>query len=142
MLHAKRVAMSEQVARPIWLWLTAPVAVLFGVVTIGVGGRTLFGPSTGEPGIVPFVLWFNFLAGFAYVAAGAGLFWRKRAAAVLAALIAAATIVVFIAFGAHVVAGGAFMPRTVGAMALRSIVWILIAVVACRALGCRSRPTS
>ena len=129
--------MSEHVARPLWVWLTAPLAVLFGIVTIGVGGRTLFGPPTGEPGIVPFVLWFNFLAGFAYVAAGLGLFWGKRPAALLAAVIAAATIVVFAAFGAHVLAGGAFMPRTVGAMALRCVVWIVIAAVACRALGCR-----
>jgi hypothetical protein len=131
--------MSANVARPLWVWLTAPPAVLFGIVTIVVGGRTLFGPPTGEPGIVPFVLWFNFLAGFAYVAAGAGLFWEKRPAARLAALIAAATVLVFAAFGIHVLAGGAFMPRTVGAMALRSIVWIAIATVACRALGCRPR---
>jgi len=129
--------MSEHVARPLWVWLTAPLAVLFGIVTIGVGGRTLFGPPTGEPGIVPFVLWFNFLAGFLYVAAGAGLFWGKRPAALLAALIAAATILVFAAFGLHVLAGGAFMPRTVGAMALRSVVWIVIAALAWRALGCR-----
>jgi hypothetical protein len=129
--------MSEIASRPIWVWLTAPLAVLFGVVTIGVGGRTLFVPSAGGPGIVPFVLWFNFLAGFAYVAAGVGLFWSKRPAAQLAALIAAATVLVFAAFGLHVLAGGAYATRTVGAMALRSFVWIVIAVVACRALGCR-----
>ncbi len=125
-------------ARPsAWVWLTAPLAVLFGVVTIGVGGRTLFGPPNGEPGIVPFVLWFNFLAGFAYVAAGAGLFLSKRWAARLAAVIAAATVLVFVAFGIHVLSGGDFAGRTVGAMTLRSFVWIAIAVVACRALGCR-----
>ena len=45
----------------------------------------------------------------------------------------------FAAFGLHVLAGGAYATRTVGAMTLRSIVWIVIAVVACRALGCRPR---
>ena len=134
--------MSETASRPLWVWLTAPPAVIFGFVTIGVGGRTLLGTSTGESVIVPFVLWFNFLAGFAYVAAGAGLFWSKRPAAQLAMLIAAATVLVFALFGLHVLAGGAFAARTVGAMALRSIVWIVIAVVACRALGCGVRASS
>jgi hypothetical protein len=131
--------MSEIASRPLWIWLTAPLAILFGVVTISVGGSTLFGPSAGGPGIVPFVLWFNFLAGFAYVAAGVGLFWSKRRAAQLAALIAVATVLVFAAFGLHVLAGGGYATRTVGAMALRSLVWIAIAVVACRALGCGPR---
>lgn len=126
-------------SRPLWVWLTAPLAVVLGVVTIEVGGSTLLAPSAGGPDIVPFILWFNFLAGFAYVAAGVGLFWSKRRAAQLAALIAAATVLVFAAFGLHVLAGGAYATRTVGAMAFRSLVWIVIAVVACRALGCGPR---
>ncbi len=129
--------MGAKGGRPAWVWLTAPLAVLFGVVTISVGGRTLFGPPTGERGIVPFVLWFNFLAGFAYVAAGVGLFSSKRWAAQLAAMIAAATVLVFVTFGIHVLSGGDCAGRTVGAMTLRSVVWIAIAIVACRALGCR-----
>ena len=40
--------------------------------------------------IVPFVLWFNFIAGFAYVIAGCGLFLWKHWAAVLSAAIAIA----------------------------------------------------
>lgn len=129
--------MIANVPRPSWVWVVAPSAVVFGLITIGVGGRTLFGPPTDQAGIVPFVLWFNFVAGFAYVAAGIGFFWPKRWAAPLAALIAAATVVVFAAFGVYVLAGGEFAGRTVGAMALRSTVWIAIAIVACRALGCR-----
>lgn len=34
------------------------------------------------------------------------------------------------AFGVHVLFGGAYEMRTVGAMALRSLVWIVIAIVA------------
>ncbi len=124
--------MNANLPRPPWVWVAAPLAAVFGVVTIGAGGRTLFGPPTGEAGIVPFVLWFNFIAGFAYVAAGAGLFWSKRWAAQLAAAIAAATLIVFAAFGLHVAAGGDFAWRTVGAMTLRSAVWIAISVAACR----------
>jgi hypothetical protein len=129
-------------ARPRWAVLAAAVAVAFGMVTIAVGGRTLFGGPVARAAagnIVLFVLWFNFIAGFAYVIAGAGLFAWRRWAARLSAVIAVTTIAVFAAFGLHVVAGGAFEARTVGAMALRSLVWVAIAVAACRALGCGRR---
>jgi hypothetical protein len=129
-------------ARPRWAVVAAAVAVAFGLVTIVVGGRTLFGGAAARAAagnIVLFVLWFNFIAGFAYVIAGAGLFAWRRWAARLSAVIAVTTIAVFAAFGIHVLAGGAFEPRTVGAMAVRSLVWVAIAVAACRALGCTPR---
>ncbi len=125
--------------RPRWAVVAAAVAVVFGLVTIVVGGRTLFGGAAARAAagdIVPFVLWFNFIAGFAYVLAGAGLLAWRRWAARLSAAIAVTTIAVFAAFGMHVLAGGAFELRTVGAMAVRSLVWVAIAVAACRALGC------
>jgi hypothetical protein len=87
---------------------------------------------------VPFVLWFNFAAGFAYILAGIGLFLRKRRAAQLAVLIAIATASVFAALGIHVAMGGAFEMRTIGAMVLRTGIWVVIAVLGCRALGCRT----
>jgi hypothetical protein len=114
------------------------VAVAFGVVTVVVGGKTLFGgpeQRAGAGNIVPFVLWFNFLAGFAYVIAGLGLFFWTRWAAILSAAIAVGTIAVFIAFGIHIVLGGAFETRTIGAMIVRSAVWVAIATAACRR-GC------
>jgi hypothetical protein len=131
--------MTMNAPRPRWVLLASPVAVLFGAVTVGVGGMTLFGAPTGSANIVPFVLWFNFIAGFAYMTAGVGLLWWKRWAAWLSVLIAAATILVFAAFGVHVLAGGAFEIRTVGAKTLRAAVWTAIAVGACRAFGCRLR---
>ena len=60
------------------LKLAAIVAVLFGIATVASGG-VLFGDGAEAAGnYVPFVVWFNFLAGFAYVAAGLGL-WLRRA---------------------------------------------------------------
>ncbi len=103
------------------------------------GGKTLFGGTEeriAAGNIVPFVPWFNFVAGFTYVIAGVGLFLWKRWAAQLSVAIEAATIAVFIAFGIYVLLGGAFELRTVGAMIIRSVVWIVIAVPACRTLGC------
>jgi len=49
---------------------------------------------------------------------------------------------VFITLGTHIFLGGAFEMRTVGAMIIRSVVWIVIAVSACRALGCFQRGMS
>ena len=128
--------------RPRWAIAVALIAVAFGIVTIIVGGKTLFGGAeqrAAAGNIVPFVLWFNFVAGFAYVFAGFGLFLWKRWAAQLSAAIAAATIAVFIAFGAYIFLGGVFKSRTVGAMIIRSAVWIVIAASACRTLGCFQR---
>ena len=87
--------------RPRWATLAALVAGVFAVVTIVVGGKTLLGDPAQRAAagnIVPFVLWFNFIAGFAYVIAGYGIFLWRRWAAQLSAGIAIATVAAFIAF--------------------------------------------
>jgi len=126
-------------ARPRWAIVAAVIAVLFGALTIVSGGKALFGGSAARAAVgnaVPFVLWFNFAAGFAYVLAGVGLFLWRRWAAMLSAAIAFATLTIFVAFSWYAFSGGAFEMRTVGAMALRSVTWIAIAFASCRALGC------
>jgi len=113
------------------------IAVGFGLLTIKEGGAILFGGDAARAvagSYVPFVLWFNFLAGFAYVIAGAGLWLRLRWAVWLAVVIAAATASTFAAFGAHVYAGGAYEMRTVIAMSLRTLVWVTISAIAWRGL--------
>ena len=130
--------------RPRWAAIPALVAITFGIVTIIVGGKTLFAGAEERAAIgniVPFVLWFNFAAGFAYVIAGFGLFLWKRWAAQLSAAIAVATIALFIAFVIYIFLGGMFEVRTVGAMIIRSVVWIVIAASACRAIRCFQRGT-
>ncbi len=120
------------------LKIAASVAILFGLLTILSGGRALFGGEVARAAVgdaVPFVLWFNFLAGFAYVVAGIGLFLRHRPAVWISLGILVATVLVFLAFGAHVLQGGAFEMRTVGAMSLRTAVWAVISFVACRHIG-------
>lgn len=111
----------------------ALAAAAFGFLTIRSGGAVLFGPpeATQAAGqVVPFVLWFNFLAGFAYLAAAAGLWLAARWGAWTAFAIAGATALVFAWFGAHVASGGAFEMRTVWAMVLRTLLWAAIAALA------------
>ena len=115
------------------VWAMSLVAVGFGLLTIKEGGTILFGDEAARSAAgnyVPFVLWFNFVAGFAYVIAGAGLWMQQRWGALLAVAIAVATALTFAAFGAHVYSGGAYEPRTVAAMSLRTLVWAAIAAVA------------
>ena len=120
----------------------AMAAIGFGLLTIKEGGAILFGGEAAQASAgnyVPFVLWFNFLAGFAYVIAGAGLWLRHRWAVWLAVVIAAATAFAFAAFGAHVYAGGAYEMRTVIAMSVRTLVWGAIAAISWRGLS-RGKP--
>jgi hypothetical protein len=120
------------------LLIAAIVALVFGALTVFSGGRALFGGADARAAVgdaVPFVLWFNFLAGFAYVVAGIGLLLRHRPALWLSLGILVATGLVFLAFGVHVLQGGAHEMRTVGAMILRIAVWAAISVVAIRNLG-------
>jgi hypothetical protein len=127
--------------RPRWLVAAALVAGAFGVATVVSGGRVLFGPDPARVAagrVVPFVLWFNFLAGFLYLAAALGLARARRWGARLALALAAATALVFLAFGVHVLRGGGYEPRTAAAMALRTGFWAALAAAACRRLGCRA----
>jgi len=111
--------------------LVAGFALVFGVLTIVSGGRVLFGDPEAQAAAgnaVHFVLWFNFLSGFAYVAAAVGILLLKRWARYLAIALAITIVAVFALFGWHVLSGGAYEMRTVGAMTLRSAVWIGIAI--------------
>ena len=57
------------------------IAILFGLLTIKVGGTVLFGDDAARAAAgkyIPFVLAFNFAAGFFYVIAGAGLLAMRR----------------------------------------------------------------
>jgi hypothetical protein len=119
--------------RGLRVWVISLVAVGFGLLTIKEGGTILFGDEAARSAAgnyVPFVLWFNFVAGFAYVIAGAGLWMQQRWGAWLALVIAATTALTFVAFGAHVASGGIYEQRTVIAMSLRTLVWVAIAVIA------------
>ncbi|MDP6882721.1 MAG: hypothetical protein QF830_01170 [Rhodospirillales bacterium] len=72
--------MTNKAKRPRWAVALAFVAAAFGLVTLKSGGEVLFFEGAGRQAAgdyVSFVVWFNFLAGFAYIVAAAGLaLWR------------------------------------------------------------------
>ena len=122
---------STQARRSLGTWIVTAVAVVFGLLTIKSGGAVLFigGEFRQQAGnYVPFVLWFNFLAGFVYLAAGIGLWRRQRWAAWLAIMIVAASVSVFVLLGLHINSGGSYEMRTVIAMGARCSIWTVIAL--------------
>lgn len=119
--------------RPLWLWPIIFIAFSFGALTIKSGGAVIFfdGPARIAAGnYLNFVVWFNFIAGFFYILAGLGFLLQKKWTAKLTITIAAATIVIFVAFGIHILMGEAFEMRTVIAMTLRSTIWTIFATAA------------
>ena len=126
--------------RGVRIWIITAVAIGFGLLTIKQGGTVLFGSDASRAAAgnyVPAVLWFNFLAGFAYVIAGVGLWLHQRWAVWLAVAIAVATALTFTAFGVYIFFGLAYEERTVMAMGLRTLVWAVIAAVVWRSVAYR-----
>ena len=133
--------MTTHKQRSLWIWTISLVAVGFGLLTIKSGGAVLFDDGAAHiaaGNYVPFVLWFNFVAGFAYVIAGVGLWTQQPWAVWLAIAIAVATALTFTAFGVYIFFGLAYEERTVMAMGLRTLVWAVIAAVVWRSVAYRS----
>jgi len=106
--------------------------LIFGVITLFSGGNVLFGPETAQlaaGNFVPFVVWFNFIAGFVYILTAIFMLRRKMIAFPLALIIVLATTIATIAFAQFVSLGGSFEMRTVGALAFRTGFWAVVAYI-------------
>lgn len=102
----------------------------FGLMTLREGGSVLFfdGIARQEAeAFVPFVLWFNFLTGFALVAVGVALFRNAKWAFDVSAVVAVLSFLVLVAFLIFVALGGQHEVRTLIAMPLRTLIWVGIA---------------
>lgn len=121
------------------IWVSKPVinglgglAILFGIISLISGRNALFvlhriADSTAH--IVPFVLYFNFSAGFVYIVAGVGLVLQRSWAPLFAAAIAASTVIVFAALGIWIAIGNAYEAQTIAAMSLRTVFWLGVTAV-------------
>lgn len=112
-------------------WLAGGLAIAFGLATLVEGGRVLFGGPAARAAaghVVPFVLRFNFGAGFFYVLGGVAMLLRRPSGLVVARALAVSTLLVFAALGVHVLTGGAYERRTVLAMLFRSALWVALAL--------------
>ena len=113
----------------------AMLGLVFGLATLFSGGNVLFGPEEARQqagAYLPWVVWFNFLMGFVYLAAGAGLWGGRRWGALLAAGITAATLLALAGFLVQVSQGVPYEMRTLAALPFRAAVWAVIALLAWR----------
>ena len=108
------------------------IAGVFARATLSASSSVLFGPDTARElagDVVPFVVWFNFLAGFAYLAAAVGLWrghlWGHR----LAIVIALATAVAGLVFAVVALSEAPVEPRTGMALIFRCAVWAALAAL-------------
>ena len=111
------------------------IAMVFGLLTLKEGGTVIFdiGSARQTAGnFVPYVVWFNFLSGFFYIAAGIGLWIQKRWAASLSIALLISIVIAYMFFRIHVLSGGPYEMRTVYAMALRTFLWGVISAVSYR----------
>lgn len=118
-------------SKPVTRWrkLIATLAFLFGLVTLFKSAGVLFGPQAARDAVgdfVPFVVSFNFIAGFFYVAASIGIWRRLGWAFGLGLTILVGTILTATAFGIHVFNGGCYEMQTVGALGIRACFWFVV----------------
>lgn len=108
------------------------MAIGFGVITIMSGGFALFGGEAGEEfagNYVALVLWFNFISGFFYIISGLGVVLKKNWGVITAKILAQSTVVVFLVFLVMVLSGVEYEIRTMGAMTVRSVFWVVLFLV-------------
>ncbi|HKJ87518.1 MAG TPA: hypothetical protein VKA48_03330 [Gammaproteobacteria bacterium] len=125
--------MAEDIGKRGLGWLAALAAAAFGVVTLWAAAMLLFGPVSTEQvaGVFPpFLVWFDFLVGFLYLAGATGLLLRRRWAGTLAAAIAVVTAIIFAIYGLRALQGAPYEPRIVGALAGRVAFWAIMARIA------------
>ncbi|MDH5756279.1 MAG: hypothetical protein OEZ55_06395 [Nitrospinota bacterium] len=129
---------------PLWVKVVSVLAIVFGGITLISGGSVLFVESArqGAGAYVPFVVWFNFIAGLGYIVAGAGIWGLKKWSGPLSIFLAASTLLVFFALGIHIAGGGGYEMRTVAAMTLRFFVWAAISYYVCGLIGCGRKPAT
>ena len=129
-MSSPRIPAQSSSRPPRWIRPVAVFAALFGALTLYSGGMVLFGPDSARAAAgdyVPFVVWFNFIAGFFYIITAAGMWMGKSWAVIAAVALAAAGLIVFAALGLYILTGGAFEARTIGAMTLRTGFWLATA---------------
>jgi hypothetical protein len=106
----------------------AIAAVLFGVLTVIVGVRALFGAGPGYVVYLP-LLRFNTIMGIAYVAVGV-IAWRNLKLAVYgAAAICVLNLFALGTIGYLYTPDGPIARESLRAMMLRTIVWLLLLLV-------------
>ncbi len=114
------------------------IAGIFGIMTVISGSAVLFPndfiqKSAGN--YVDFVVWFNMLSGFAYIAAAVGLWNSQKWSVTISIVLTSSIAVVLLIFGIHVWQGGLYEMRTLYALILRMLLWFILSIVSYRRIN-------
>jgi len=105
----------------------AVVGMAFGAVSVVAGTRVLSGVDRPDYVVLPWLVAYNVAAGVLGVVAGAGIWMWQRWGATAASILAGAHAAVLgVLLGMRLV-GEAVATDSLGAMLLRSVVWLAIA---------------
>ena len=109
--------------------LAVAIAILFGVMTLFAGGRVLLGV---DPGYIVFrpLLIYNFTMGFAYIAAGVTLLRVVRQGKYAAGAIFGLNTLALLGIVTVYARGGEVAVDSLRAMTLRTVVWLVIFLIA------------
>jgi hypothetical protein len=105
----------------------AGVGMAFGAVSVVAGTRVLAGVDRPDYVVLPWLVAYNVAAGVAGVVAGAGIWMWQRWGATAASSLAGAHAAVLGLLAGMRLMGGAVATDSLGAMLLRSVVWLAIA---------------
>ncbi len=110
----------------------AVVGMSFGALSVVAGTRVLAGVDRPDYVVLPWLVAYNVAAGVAGVVAGAGIWmWQRWGATAASVLAGAHAAVLGVLVGMRLV-GEAVATDSLGAMLLRSLVWLAIAGAARR----------
>lgn len=110
-------------------WLLLFFTVIFGAVTLFMSSSVIFdwfGIRAKEGNFVPAIVWANWLCGILYLIAGYGIFkmrtWAKKPISIALLSLIVGSLYLFV----HISIGGLYETKTVGAMAFRVVVTLLL----------------
>jgi hypothetical protein len=101
---------------------------LLGSVSLLEGGRLMLAPELRPPGTVSWVLAFNVLSAPLALAIAGALLGARPWARPAAWALGLGSAVIGLAFMAHALMGGAWMPRTAVALSVRTLFWLGLAL--------------
>jgi hypothetical protein len=105
--------------------IVTTVAVLFGVATLFAGGRVLLGSDPGYEVFRPLLI-YNTAMGVAYLAAGVTVWRSVNSGRIAVGAIFLLNLLVLVGILVIYRSGGAVAVDSLGAMTLRTVVWLVL----------------
>lgn len=114
-------------------YIPALIIGAFGALTVFLSGSVifdLFGIRAKEGNYVPFIVWTNFFASLAYLAAAYGFITQQKWTFKLLLTVVVVLLAAFIGLQMHISGGGIYEEKTVKAMMFRMTVTAVMTAIA------------